>query len=156
MKIGKPVVKAMGRDEPDDISSDCALTGHHIAQGMAEASLPGGLACAPAEPGVYRVRSGVTHMTTITKNSLLTLEAYAKIRKTAQPDFIAHRKLRTVHLGECISVQFEDERRRSGARSRRCCTSRKSSMKPASLRSLRVRQGELRCGARWREREDGM
>ena len=95
MKIGKPVVKAMGRDEPDDISSDCALTGHHIAQGMAEASLPGGQARAPAEPGVYRVRSGVTHMTTITKNSLLTLEAYAKIRKTAQPDFIADRKLRT-------------------------------------------------------------
>lgn len=47
---------------------------------------------------------------TITKDSLLTLEAYAKIRKSAKPDFIAHRKLRTVHLGEHISVQFEDER----------------------------------------------
>ena len=47
---------------------------------------------------------------TITKDSLLTLEAYAKIRKSAKPDFIAHRKLRTVHLGEHLSVQFEDER----------------------------------------------
>ena len=31
-------------------------------------------------------------MTTITKESLLTLEAYAKIRKSAKPEFIAHRK----------------------------------------------------------------
>ncbi len=34
MKIGKPVFKAMAKDEPDVISSDCALAGHHIAQGM--------------------------------------------------------------------------------------------------------------------------
>ena len=46
----------------------------------------------------------------ITKESLLTLEAYARIRKSAAPEFIAHRKLRTVRLGEHISVQFEDER----------------------------------------------
>jgi hypothetical protein len=46
----------------------------------------------------------------ITKDSLMTLEAYAKIRKTARAEFIAHRKLRTVHLGEHVSVQFEDER----------------------------------------------
>lgn len=46
----------------------------------------------------------------ITKESLLTLEAYAKVRKSAKPGFIAHRKLRTVHLGEHMSVQFEDER----------------------------------------------
>ena len=45
----------------------------------------------------------------ITKESLLTLEAYAKIRKTSRAEFIAHRKLRTVHLGEHVSVQFEDE-----------------------------------------------
>ncbi len=49
-------------------------------------------------------------MATITKDSLLSLEAYAKIRKSAKADFIKHRKLRTVHLGEHISVQFEDER----------------------------------------------
>jgi Fe-S oxidoreductase len=40
MKIGKPVFRAMGKDEPDFISSDCALAGHHIAQGMSEASMP--------------------------------------------------------------------------------------------------------------------
>ncbi|MFX6023228.1 heterodisulfide reductase-related iron-sulfur binding cluster, partial [Acinetobacter baumannii] len=31
MKIGKPVFKAMAKDAPDFISSDCALAGHHIA-----------------------------------------------------------------------------------------------------------------------------
>ena len=46
---------------------------------------------------------------TITRDSLMTLEAYAKIRKTDKPAVIAHRRLRTVHLGEHISVQFEDE-----------------------------------------------
>ncbi|MED5620235.1 (Fe-S)-binding protein [Ideonella sp. BN130291] len=37
MKIGRPVFKAMAKDEPDVISSDCALAGHHIAQGMQQA-----------------------------------------------------------------------------------------------------------------------
>ena len=45
----------------------------------------------------------------ITKDSLLTLEAYAKIRKTGKPEVIAHRRLRSVHLGEHITLQFEDE-----------------------------------------------
>jgi glycerol-3-phosphate dehydrogenase subunit C len=40
MKIGRPVFKAMAKDEPDVISSDCALAGHHIAQGMALAGTP--------------------------------------------------------------------------------------------------------------------
>ena len=40
MKIGKPVFKAMAKDEPDVISSDCALAGHHIAQGMSQAGTP--------------------------------------------------------------------------------------------------------------------
>jgi len=39
MKIGKPVFKAMAANEPDYISSDCQLAGHHIEQGMAEAGL---------------------------------------------------------------------------------------------------------------------
>ena len=47
---------------------------------------------------------------TITKDSLMTLEAYARIRKTGRPEFIAHRKLRSVHLGEHITLQFEDEK----------------------------------------------
>jgi Fe-S oxidoreductase len=40
MKIGEPVFKAMAKDGPDVISSDCALAGHHIAQGMAQAGTP--------------------------------------------------------------------------------------------------------------------
>jgi Fe-S oxidoreductase len=39
MKIGRPVFKAMAAAAPDFISSDCALAGHHIAQGMAENAL---------------------------------------------------------------------------------------------------------------------
>ena len=34
------VVKAMAKDQPDVISSDCALAGHHIAQGLREAGTP--------------------------------------------------------------------------------------------------------------------
>jgi hypothetical protein len=45
----------------------------------------------------------------ITADSLMTLEAYSKWRKLHQADVIAHRKLRTVHLGEHITVQFESE-----------------------------------------------
>lgn len=46
---------------------------------------------------------------TITRDSLMSLEAYAKIRASAKPTMIAHRKLRTAHLGEHMSVLFEDE-----------------------------------------------
>jgi hypothetical protein len=45
----------------------------------------------------------------ITRDSLLTLEAYAKIRKASKPTVIAHRRLRSVHLGEHVTLQFEDE-----------------------------------------------
>ena len=48
-------------------------------------------------------------MTRITADSLLSLQAYSKIRNTQKPQAIAHRKLRTVQLGEHISVLFEDE-----------------------------------------------
>ena len=40
MKIGRAVFKAMAKNEPDVIASDCALAGHHIAQGMAQAGTP--------------------------------------------------------------------------------------------------------------------
>jgi Fe-S oxidoreductase len=36
MKIGRPVFRAMAAPAPDFISSDCALAGHHISQGMAK------------------------------------------------------------------------------------------------------------------------
>ena len=39
-KIGKPVFKRMSEEEPNFISSDCQLAGHHIEQGMAELGLP--------------------------------------------------------------------------------------------------------------------
>ena len=38
MKIGKPVFKQMAEQEPDYISSDCAIAGRHIAQGMGDAA----------------------------------------------------------------------------------------------------------------------
>jgi Fe-S oxidoreductase len=34
MKIGKPVFRQMEEAAPDHVSSDCALAGHHIEQGM--------------------------------------------------------------------------------------------------------------------------
>ncbi len=46
---------------------------------------------------------------TITRDSLLTLEAYAKIRKSSKPEVIAHRKRRSVALGDHMTLQFEDE-----------------------------------------------
>ena len=46
---------------------------------------------------------------TITRDSLLTLEAYARIRKSSRAELIAHRRLRSVTLGEHVTVQFEDE-----------------------------------------------
>ena len=49
-------------------------------------------------------------MPPITRDSLLTLETYAKQRKATRPQIIEHRRLRTVRLGEHLSVQFEDER----------------------------------------------
>lgn len=36
MKIGRPVFRTMGQNDPDYISSDCQLAGHHIEQGMTE------------------------------------------------------------------------------------------------------------------------
>jgi len=45
----------------------------------------------------------------ITAESLMTLEAYSKWRKTHKADIIAHRKQRTVMLGEHLNVQFESE-----------------------------------------------
>ncbi len=47
MKIGKPVFKAVAANAPDVISSDCALAGHHIAQGLQQL---GGPAPALAHP----------------------------------------------------------------------------------------------------------
>ncbi len=45
----------------------------------------------------------------ITPDSLMSLEAYTKWRKLHKPEVLAHRKLRSVHLGENVHVQFESE-----------------------------------------------
>ncbi len=46
----------------------------------------------------------------ITADSLQSLEAWSKARKTLRPELIAHRRLRSVTLGEHMNLQFEDER----------------------------------------------
>jgi hypothetical protein len=45
----------------------------------------------------------------ITPDSLMTLEAYSKWRKLNKPQVLAERKLRSVHLGEHMTLQFESE-----------------------------------------------
>ncbi|MDH5707846.1 MAG: DUF3501 family protein [Hylemonella sp.] len=45
----------------------------------------------------------------IIPDNLMTLEAYSKWRKQHQADVIAHRKLRSVALGEHLTLQFESE-----------------------------------------------
>jgi hypothetical protein len=48
-------------------------------------------------------------MPIITRESLLTLEAYARDRKQFRARVLEHKKARTVHLGEHLTVLFEDE-----------------------------------------------
>ena len=45
----------------------------------------------------------------ITAENLMSLEAYSKFRKTHKAEVLAHRKLRSVHLGDHITLQFESE-----------------------------------------------
>lgn len=48
-------------------------------------------------------------MPAITRESLLTLEAYSKARGEFRAKVMAHKKDRTVHLGTHITLIFEDE-----------------------------------------------
>lgn len=48
-------------------------------------------------------------MPTISRESLMTLEAYAKARPELRKKVIAHKKRRTVPLGEHVTLLFEDE-----------------------------------------------
>ena len=48
-------------------------------------------------------------MPQIARNTLLTLEAYAKARKEFRVKVLAHKKPRTIHLGEHVTLIFEDE-----------------------------------------------
>lgn len=48
-------------------------------------------------------------MPKITRESLMTLEAYAKVRQEFRAEVMAHKKNRKVHLGENVTLIFEDE-----------------------------------------------
>lgn len=48
-------------------------------------------------------------MTQITRDSLMTLEAYAKARQEFRTRVMAHKKHRKVRLGENVTLIFEDE-----------------------------------------------
>jgi hypothetical protein len=48
-------------------------------------------------------------MPALKPSDLMTLEAYHKYIKTAKPELIAHKRLRTVHVGDHFTLLFEDE-----------------------------------------------
>ena len=48
-------------------------------------------------------------MTAISRESLLTLEAYAKQRKEFRSRVLAHKKNRVLHIGPNVTLIFEDE-----------------------------------------------
>jgi len=48
-------------------------------------------------------------MPAITRESLMTLEAYSKKRKEFRAEVLEHKKNRVVHVGEHVTLIFEDE-----------------------------------------------
>jgi Fe-S oxidoreductase len=60
MKIGRPVFRAMAQAQPDYISSDCQLAGHHIQQGLDELTAGGA-----AESGTPAHRPELAHPITL-------------------------------------------------------------------------------------------
>ena len=48
-------------------------------------------------------------MQKLTRESMMTLEAYARARKEFRSRVISHKKPRTVHLGDHVTLIFEDE-----------------------------------------------
>src|SRR5215813_11972124 len=48
-------------------------------------------------------------MPAITRDSLMTLEAYAKVRDEFRTNVMAHKKNRSVQLGGHVTLLFEDE-----------------------------------------------
>lgn len=124
MKIGRPVFRQMAESEPDYISSDCAIAARHIKQGIGNESMQAlhpltllrmaygedqsNVFELPAEtvtPPIYQGKS----MAKISRDSLMTLEAYSKTREAFRAQVIAHKKNRCIHLGEHITLLFEDE-----------------------------------------------
>jgi len=90
----------------------------------------------------------------ITTDSLMTLEAYSKWRKLHKGEIIAHRKLRTVHLGEHITVQFESELTMRYQIQEMLASRRSSRRRASSRRSMPMRRwcrtaatGRPRCSS---------
>ena len=128
MKIGRPVFKQMAAGNPNYISSDCAIAARHIEQGIG----PHSQAQKLHPLTLLRMAYTSTHdddsatsqiveqestslsipgkptMNTITRDSLLTLEAYSKIRNDFRTQVLTHKKTRKVALGENITLIFED------------------------------------------------
>lgn len=50
-----------------------------------------------------------TAMPKLTRDNLMTLEAYAKARPAMRTQVIAHKKIRTICLGDHLTLIFEDE-----------------------------------------------
>src|ERR1700737_3116716 len=63
-------------------------------------------ACPTPTARRHRTAPAMPH---ITRDSLMTLEAYAKVRKDFRAKVMAHKKRRAVHLGEHLTLLFEDE-----------------------------------------------
>ena len=63
----------------------------------------------PVKPAAPVFRNKRSRMPSITPESLMSLEQYAKVRDEFRAKVIAHKKNRHVQLGEHISLQFEDE-----------------------------------------------
>ena len=96
MKIGKPVFRAMaeGPARLHQLRLPARRPPHRAGHGRQRAAA--GAAAPPADPDADRLRTGVNmNMAKITRESLLTLEAYAKVRAATRAEIIAHRKLRT-------------------------------------------------------------
>ena len=49
-------------------------------------------------------------MPQITRDSLMSLESYAKVRPTVRAEIMAHKKNRMVELGDHVTLIFEDEK----------------------------------------------
>jgi glycerol-3-phosphate dehydrogenase subunit C len=127
MKIGRPVFKQMAASNPDYISSDCAIAARHIEQGIgdenkAQKQHPLTLlriaygddtaqetTLEPDHQAIQNTNENEKRMAKITRESLLTLEAYAKVRNDSRAQIMAHKKQRNIPLGENITLIFEDE-----------------------------------------------
>jgi len=58
---------------------------------------------------IHHLPFTVLNMPQITRDSLMTLEAYAKARPEFRARVIAHKKNRVLHLGGNVTLIFEDE-----------------------------------------------